>query len=391
MIDTIKSAVESVLPKVFEIRHRLHQIPELTGEEFKTSAFVRETLSETNIDLLKPFIGTDVVGILKGRSNGKSVALRADIDALPQEELNDLSYKSTHPGRMHGCGHDGHAAILLGTALVLNKLQDKFDGSVRFVFQPGEEIAALGRDLVEAGALLDPEPDAVFAFHGRPGLPTGVIASRPGPMMASADFFNLIIKGKGGHGSKPDLSIDPINVAAHIVTALQAMPARQFSALEPIVVNICTFHAGDAANIIPAQAVLSGTTRYFNSEYINKIPAMMEKIISGICNSFGAEYDFKYEMPYLPTINDPDMVSFAHDLTIKYLGEKSWMDLDQPCMGGEDFSFYLDKYPGAMMFVGQGLDSNPLHHQSFNFNDDSLFNSITFMVATVIDFLKQPI
>ena len=180
-------------------------------------------------------------------------------------------------------------------------------------------------------------------------------------------------------------------MASHIVTALQAMPARQISALEPIVVNVCTFHAGDASNIIPAQAVLSGTTRYFNSEYRHKIPAMMEQIISGICNSFGAEYDFKYERPYLPTINDPEMVNFAHDLTIKYLGEKSWMDLAQPSMGGEDFSFYLDKYPGAMMFVGQGLNSNPLHHQSFDFNDDSLFNSITFMVATVIDFLKQTV
>jgi amidohydrolase len=389
MIDLIKDTVAAVLPEVIELRHRLHEIPELAGEEFKTAALVRETLAETGIDLLEPFIDTDVVGLLQGRGEGRAVALRADMDALPQAELNELPYNSMHTGRMHGCGHDGHTALLLGTALVLNKLRAKFDGSVRFVFQPGEEIAALGRNLVEAGALLNPEPDVVYAMHGWAGLPVGTIASRPGPMMASADFFTLTIKGKSGHGSKPDLAVDPINVGAHIVTALQAMPARQLSALEPVVVNVCTFHAGDSGNIIPSQAVLSGTTRYFKPEYSEKIPVMMEQIIRGICESFSAEYEFKYEKPYIPTVNDPGMVDFARDITVKYLGENVWVDFAKPSTGGEDFSFYLDKYPGAMLFLGQGVDSAPLHNQRFDFNDDALANAITFMVAAAIEFLNK--
>ncbi len=389
MIELVKNTVKEIIPEIIELRHRLHQIPEIAGKEYKTSALVRETLAGSNIDLLEPFIGTDVVGLLRGSADGRSVALRADMDALPQTELNNLAYNSTHPGMMHGCGHDGHTALLLGTAMVLDKLHDRFNGSVRFVFQPGEEIAALGKDLVEAGALLDPEPDAVFALHGFPCLPVGAISSKPGSMMAASDFFTLTIKGKSGHGSKPESAVDPINVGAHIVTALQAMPARQLSALEPIVVNVCTFHAGDAGNIIPSEAVIGGTTRYFKPEYCQQIPVMMEKIIAGICEAFGAEYEFKYEQPYIPVINDSNMVDFARRITTEYLGEQAWVNMKNPSTGGEDFAYFIQQYPGALLHVGMGEDSPPLHNQHFNFNDDALGNAVTFMVAATMEFLKQ--
>jgi amidohydrolase len=215
----IEDIVDRILPEVIALRHTIHRNPELAGDEFVTSALIRKTLSSTNIKLLPPFLKTDVVGLLKGIEPGKNIALRADIDALPMQELNEIPYKSSIDGIMHACGHDGHTAMLLGAALALDKLRDELKGTVRFVFQPGEEIAAMGKELVEAGALKNPEPDAVFALHAQSGYPVGSIISRSGTIMAAAGFFKIKIIGRGGHGSRPELTIDPILTACRVVDA----------------------------------------------------------------------------------------------------------------------------------------------------------------------------
>jgi amidohydrolase len=205
LLDLVRSEVDKILPEAVRIRRAIHQNPEIARAEFETAALVRKTLSPTGLRLLDPFLETDVVALLDGKNKGKNVTLRADMDALPLEEKTGLPHASRRKGFMHACGHDGHTAMLLGAARVLSRFKEYINGSVRFVFQPGEEIVAAGRDLVEKGALLDPEPDAVFALHGLSGLPEGMLATRPGHMMAAADFFTIVIQGKGAHGSRPEL------------------------------------------------------------------------------------------------------------------------------------------------------------------------------------------
>ncbi|MHC4872224.1 MAG: M20 metallopeptidase family protein [Planctomycetota bacterium] len=388
--DKIIETVKSILPQVTELRHTIHQNPELAGKEFKTSELIRKTLSGGSIKLLDPFLETDVVGILEGEAgDGGNVTLRADIDALPLQENTGVEYASQTQGCMHACGHDGHTAMLLGAALALEKLKSEFKGSVRFVFQPGEEIAALGKDLVDAGALLNPEPEIVCALHGFSKLSTGTLSTKAGAVMAAAGFFTVKIKGKGGHGSMPHLSINPINTACRIVESLKMIPAELVNPHIPAVVSVCRIEGGTNGNIIPDSAEIEGTTRFLDKKTGNKIPVMMEKIISDICDTVGAEYEFKYELPYIPTVNDPKVVDFAKDTVGKYLGEENWQDLKNSSMGGEDFSFYLDKYPGILCQLGMGKDSVGLHNPEFDFNDEALFNGIVFMAASVIEHSRK--
>jgi len=385
-VKEINSAVEAILPEVVRIRHQIHRKPELAGKEFITSNLVRETLKDSAIELLPPFLETDVVGILYGEnSDAGNVTLRADMDALPLEENSGVKYSSEVPGCMHACGHDGHTAMLLGAALVLDKLKSKFTGSVRFVFQPGEEVAALGKELVNAGALLNPEPDFVCALHGFNNLPVGSIVSKPGAVMAAAGMFTINIKGKGGHGSMPHITINPLLAACRIVEAIQSIPVNLIDAQTPAVVSVCRINSGSNSNIIPDTAVIEGTFRFFNQETGNKIPQFIKQIAEGVCNTFGAECNFKYDIPYIPTINNPLAVDYAKQVTEKYLGINSWINLEQASMGAEDFSYYLEKYPGVHCRLGLGDNCSSLHSPNFNFNDAALGSGIIFMVALVMD------
>lgn len=382
-------AVDEILPEITNIRHTIHRTPEIGGREFKTAALIRKVLAETSIELRSPFLETDVVGLLNGGKTGKNVTLRADIDALPLEEKTGVPYASEVPGMMHACGHDGHTAMLLGAALVLDKLKEHLNGSVRFVFQPGEEIIALGKALVEAGALLNPEPARVFALHGFDGLPLGSIASRPGAIMAAAEFFKITVKGKGGHGSRPNLAIDPILTGARIVDALQAIPARFFDAQHPLVLTVCSFNSGFNSNVIPDTAVIEGTTRYLDKCVGDKLPQLVEQVVKGVCDSLGAGYEFEYTPSYRPTLNDAGVIDFAREISRKYFGEDNWQDIEFSSMAGEDFCYYLDKYPGAFCRVGLGEDAVPLHNPHFDFNDKALRNGIIFMAAAAIETLNS--
>jgi amidohydrolase len=376
--------VAGVLPEIAAIRHRLHQHPELALQETQTSALVRDALVTMGLQPRPPILGTDVIALLQGPQPGPNVTVRADMDALPLLEQTGLSYQSRNAGLMHACGHDGHTAMLLGTAMVLCRLQAELRGSVRFVFQPGEEIVAAGRDLVEKGALLDPTPAAVFALHAWPGLPVGAICSRPGPILAAAEFFKITIRGKGAHGSRPDDSVDPILTAARVIEALQAVVSRQLSPLEAAVVSICRISAGTNGNIIPDTAELEGTTRCLNQAVGSQLPILMERLIKGTCEAMGASYEFRYSGSYIPTVNAADIVSLGRRVTETLLGAAAWVDLKNPAMGGEDFAYYIRDYPGAMFLLGMGETCAPLHNQCFDFNDTALRNGIVFMVGAVL-------
>ncbi len=381
----IEDLVDLILPKVIALRHAIHQNPELAGNEVSTSALIRKTLSFTDIELLPPFIGTDVVGLLKGKEKGKNVALRADIDALPMQETNDLPYKSSVDGQMHACGHDGHTAMLLGAAMVLDKLKGELKGSVRFVFQPGEEIAAMGKELVDAGALKNPEPDAVFALHAKSGYPEGSIISRPGTIMAAAGFFKIRIIGRGGHGSTPELAVDPILAACRVVESLQSIVSRNIDPQDAAVVSVCRFDGGKNANVIPEEVILEGTIRFLDSKVGEKIHRLIEQTVKGICLASGTTYEFDYKLPYIPTVNNPACVEAARKTTEKYLGAGMWFDMPRASLGGEDFSFYLRDYPGAFSFIGVGVDSQGIHNPKFDFNDGAIRNGIIYLVAMTLE------
>lgn len=385
MNKSVTALVDAVLPDMIGLRRHIHANPEIALQEHNTSALVRKTLNKNGIHTLDPFLGTDVVAMIHGGKQGRNVTLRADMDALPLQEKTGLAYQSKTDGLMHACGHDGHTATLIGAALVLNQLTESFDGSVRFVFQPGEEVAAAGRQLVENGALRDPEPSAVFALHSFDQLPVGAIASKPGVFLAAAELFKIKVKGRGAHGSMPDKSIDPILAASRIVEALQAIPSRLTPPLDPVVLSVCRIAGGTNPNIIPDSVEMEGTTRYLNQDTGDRIPALMEQIVKGVCDCTGASYEFIYTKPYVPTINDPAIVECGRKATEKHIGTHAWIQLSEPSMGAEDFAYYILDYPGAMFRLGMGEDSPPLHNSAFDFNDKALRNGILFMVAATLE------
>ncbi|UCF99706.1 MAG: amidohydrolase [Spirochaetaceae bacterium] len=398
----LKTRIRKILPEITEIRRGLHRIPETKLEERETSKKIRELIAGTKIELLDPYIGTDVVGLLRGakgnrgktassgRRKSVNVTLRSDIDALPIEEKSGKSWKSEHSGRAHSCGHDGHMAILIGTLKVLDSLTDRFEGSVRFVFQPAEEEAGGGKMMVDRGLLdADPKPSAVFALHGWPGIPSGTIAAIPGPAMAAQDRFRITVKGRGGHGAVPNRTIDPIVTGAQIVSGLQTIVSRSLEPVAAGVVSVCTIHGGTTSNVIPDEVVMEGTTRYFDKKVQTLIRSRMEELIRGICQAAGATHSFEYSEGYIPLVNDPEKVEFLTEIVESYLGQKAWIpDLPQ-VMGAEDFAFYLAKVPGVFLRLGLGEDSPSLHSAEFDFNDQAIEAGITVMSALALETLNQ--
>ena len=384
----LKTEVDRIVPEMVKVRHTIHQNPEIALKEFDTAALIRKLLRAAGIEVLKPFLETDVVAMVKGKRTGKNVTLRADIDALPLLEKTGLPYASKRKGTMHACGHDGHTAMALGAAFLLNRLRGEISGSVRLVFQPGEEIVAAGKQLVAKGALRDPRPDAVFALHAWGGMPLGALASKPGALLAASDFFTIEIKGKGAHGSRPEDSIDPILTAARIVESLQSVVSREVSSLDPAVLSVCRIAGGTNGNVIPDSVEIEGTTRYLKPELKQKIYSAIKRTVKGVCDSMGASFSLKYDSPYIPTINDERMVSLGKEVALRVLGTKNWIDLTSPSMGAEDFSYYLQKHPGAMFRLGMGEKSASLHNSHFDFNDRAMASGILFLVSLALEVLR---
>jgi amidohydrolase len=387
---TLKELSESVTEQVIEWRRFLHAHPELSFHEENTSQFVYDTLkSFGNIELSRP-TRTSVVGRIIGKQPGKTLAIRADMDALPIEEKNTFPFASKNPGVMHACGHDGHTAMLLGAAKVLSGLKDELNGEVRLLFQHAEELAPGGaEEMVQAGVM--DGVDAVIGAHLWSPLETGKIGIVYGPMMAAPDTFYITIKGKGGHAAMPHQTIDSIAIAAQVITNLQHVVSRQTNPLDPLVVSVTKIQGGTTHNVIPGSVELVGTARSFDATLRKNVPKLMERVIQGITAAHGADYDFKYEEGYRPVINDRGVTAMMEEAVLDVFGEEAIARL-QPNMGGEDFSAFQQKAPGNFFYVGCGNPDKgivyPHHHERFTIDEDALENGVILFVHAAFKFLN---
>ncbi len=386
--DAIRREVAALAPDYVATRHFLHQNPELSDREERTSALVAERLRSFGLDEVRAGVGGNgVVATLRGARLGATIALRADMDALPIQETSDLPYRSCVPGVMHACGHDGHTATLLGTAAALVRLRDHLSGSVRFIFQPAEETVGGAARMCDDGAM--DGVDAIVALHGWPGMPVGQIGVRPGPMMASSDTFDITILGRGAHAAYPHLSVDPILVGAQLVAALQSAVSREISPTDSVVVTVAQFHAGTAYNIIPGEAELKGTVRCLSTEIQDSIPGRLERIAAGICAASRASYRFSYRRGTPVTVNDPAINVLVSRVGAEVLGEANVISLKAPSMGAEDFAMYLAHAPGAMFRLGVGEDVTPLHTPTYNFADEAVAPGMELFARVAVKFLEE--
>jgi|TARA_B110000261_G_C13044689_1_gene341749 amidohydrolase len=362
-------------------RRDIHAHPEIAFEEHRTAELVADKLREFGIQVETGIAGTGVVGTLtKGRGNG-AIGLRADLDALPIQETNEFAHKSTHAGKMHACGHDGHTTMLLGAAKYLAE-HGEFEGTVYFIFQPAEENEGGGRVMVEEG-LFDRYPmEAVYGMHNIPGMPVGTFAVKPGPMMAAFDIFELIVTGKGGHAAMPHLTIDPIVVGTKIVEAFQSIVSRSIDPQDPVVLSVTQFHAGDAYNVIPNEVSISGCTRCFSARVQTKLEAQMKQVATDICRAYGANCEFKYERRYPPTVNSEIEAQLAGSVAVELVGADRVNLNPKPAMGSEDFAYMLQEKPGAYIWIGNGdgEGSCMVHNPSYDFNDEILPIGATWWV-----------
>lgn len=351
-------------------RRDLHAHPELRFEEYRTAAFVASKLKEFGVDeILTGFGGTGVVGVIHGQNNtsGRSIGFRADMDALPIQEVNDLPHASTIPGKMHACGHDGHTSMLLGAAKYLAETRN-FDGKIVLAFQPAEEGGGGARAMIDAGLMDKWNVEEIYGMHNMPGLPIGEFAVRTGPQMASPDKFEIIVHGKGGHGAMPHKGVDSTLVAAQIVVALQSIASRNINPLENIVVSVCGFRTEtDTYNVIPNTVRLRGTVRTFEKNVQSFVRARIDALTKSTADGYGAVAEVTHMSGPPPLVNHEREADFAAEIALSVCGvaHRNF----EPSMGGEDFSEMLLERPGAYLFVGNG-DSADLHNPSYEFNDD---------------------
>jgi len=351
-------------------RQEIHSFPELCFEENRTADLVAARLASFGIEIHRGLATTGVVGTLRAGTSTRAIGLRADMDALPMGEDNAFSYRSLNAGRMHACGHDGHTAMLLGAARYLAETRN-FDGAVHFIFQPAEEGGGGGKVMVDEG-LFDRFPvESVYGMHNWPGLEAGRFSVRPGPMMASADRFDIVVRGMGTHGAMPHRGTDPVVCAAHIVTALQTIASRETNPLDAVVVSVTQIHAGEAYNVIPNECVLRGTIRAFEPKVREGLPAAMERIAGGIARAMGCEMKLDYDHGYPPLVNSASEVEFAARAMREVAGADNVTTDGIMTMGSEDFAFMLEAKPGAYVFLGNGATAS-LHNPKYDFNDDIL-------------------
>ncbi|MDZ4858187.1 MAG: M20 family metallopeptidase [Candidatus Hydrogenedentes bacterium] len=393
MNDALSKTINTITPEIASLRHELHEHPEIRFEEIWTSDRIAKFLDTTGVPYQRGFAkGTGIVATLQGGAPGKTVLLRADMDALEIQEETGLPYASKIPERMHACGHDGHSACLCGVVKTLAAHRDRIKGTVKFVFQPGEEEAAGGRLIVEEGVL--DGVDAAFALHGWPTLPIGHIGIRPGAMLAGAGVFKMIVHGKGCHAADPAAGVDPIVAGAHIVTALQSVVSREINPWDAGVVSVTKFHGGTATNITPESAVLEGTYRSLNDAIHQQIEDSIRRIAEQTAAAMRATVEVRFSENRYPVLfNDPDMTQFViragHDL----FGEYNVTEFDAPYMGAEDFSYYLQKAPGAFVCLGvnpnPGAPYPPLHNPKYDFGDAPIPVAMRLMSNLALRFLES--
>ena len=383
----INNRIAAMKDEIAAWRQDIHENPELLYDVHRTAALVAEKLKEFGCDEVTPGIGkTGVVGVIKGRGGAKGgrarvVGLRADMDALPIQEATGLPYASKTPGKMHACGHDGHTAMLLGAAKYLCETRN-FAGTVIVIFQPAEEGGAGGRAMVMDGMMDRWGIEEVYGMHNMPGIPVGHFALRPGPLLAASDRFDIRIEALGTHAAKPHLGNDPVTIGCQLQQALQTIVSRNVDPIESAVVSLTMFHAGDAMNVIPQTAKLSGTVRTLKKEVRSLVKARMQAICDGMATMHGAKVEFTYSDGYPVTVNHEAQTHFAADIARQVAGDKN-VDADvAPTLGGEDFAFMLEARPGAFIFVGNG-DTAGVHHPAYNFNDEVIPAGVSFWARLV--------
>lgn len=372
-----------------DMRREFHTYPELSMHEERTARRIKEELEKMGIPYVS-MAGTGVVGTIKGNKDGRTIALRADIDALEITEKRNISYKSQNEGVMHACGHDSHAAMLLGAAKVLNDMKDELNGTVKLIFQPGEEVAQGAKRMIEDGVL--DGVDEVFGMHVMGNLASGKIGVGSGPRMASADMFRITVKGKGGHGSMPNLAVDAVVVASAIVMNLQTIASREIDPMETVVVTVGKLISGTRFNIIAEDAIIEGTTRSFSYEVREKLPEIIERIAKSTAASYRAEVDVEYTLLTAPTINNEVSTERAKKSVEKIMSKEAVVDFAKQS-GGEDFSEYLMKVPGTFVIVGTANEEKDTcysnHHPKFDIDEDMLECGVALHAQYALDYLNE--
>lgn len=376
IISKIKSLASAYKEDVVQIRHHLHMHPELSYQEHKTADFVAEELRKIGIEPETGVAGTGVVGLIKGKKEGPVVALRGDMDALPINEENNVPYKSTNAGVMHACGHDVHTSCLLGAARILSEIKDDLSGSVKLIFQPGEEKNPGGASImIKEGVLQNPAPTKIFGQHVMPLIPTGKVGFRSGMYMASADEIYLTIKGTGGHAAMPELLDDTVLVASYIIVALQQLVSRKSSPKMPTVLSFGKVEAAGATNIIPGEVKIAGTFRTFNEKWRKEAHRLIQQIAEGTAKAMGVECEVVIDAGYPHLKNDEQLTANAKEIAIQYLGEENVLDLEM-WMGAEDFAYYSHEMPACFYRLGtrneaKGITSY-VHTSTFDIDEDAL-------------------
>jgi len=374
-------------PAVVADRRYLHQHPELGMQEENTSRFVAERLREFGIETTTGVAKTGVVGLLHGKGPGKTVLLRADMDALPMDELNDVPYKSQTPGVMHACGHDAHTAMLLGVARLLSERREEFVGTVKFIFQPSEEAPPGGaKPMIAAGVMENPHVDAAFGVHIGQDLPVGTIGVCAGPMNAASDGFVATIKGVGGHAARPHGGVDPIVVAAQCIGALQTLVSREVNPLRQAVITVGSLHAGTVSNVIPEEAIMKATVRTFDAGVRQHLAERIPALLKGIAAAMRAEADVQYRFGYPALVNDPEMTELVRGVARELVGPEKTIERE-PGMGGEDMAYFLQEVPGCFFRIGSRNPERGLvyghHQQRFDIDDEGALPVGVAAIASV--------
>ncbi|MGF1590914.1 MAG: M20 family metallopeptidase [Pleurocapsa sp.] len=381
MLAEIKNTAEKFTPRLIEIRRHLHAHPELSGEEHQTSAYIAGVLSSCGLNVKEAVGKTGVIGDLAGSgSDHRTLAIRTDMDALPIQEHLELEFASRKPGIMHACGHDVHATLGLGTAMVLSQLSDNLPGNVRFLFQPAEEIALGAKWMVEDGVMEG--VDAIYGVHVFPSIPVRRVGIRYGALTSAADELEIVIQGESGHGARPHQAIDAIWIASQVITTLQQAISRTQNPLHPIVLSIGQIEGGRAPNIIADHVRMVGTVRSLHPESHANLPQWIENIVQGICQTYGATYQVDYRRGVPSVQNDQILTQILESATREAWGDDSVQILPDPSLGAEDFSIYLDKVPGCMFRLGVGHQNKtnyPLHHPKFEVDEDAILTGVVTM------------
>jgi amidohydrolase len=378
--------------KMVLIRRTLHENPELSFAELKTAELVTSTLKELGFEVQCGVGKTGVVGLLRGKETGKTIALRADMDAISVQEANEVPYKSKVDGVMHACGHDGHVAMLLGAAMLLSKEQEKIKGNVKFIFQPAEELGLGALAMLEDGVLADPQVDVIVGAHMWPELKAGDVGIQYGPTMGAVENLWITIKGKGGHGAMPHEGVDAIVVAAHVICALQQIVSRQINAADPTVLSIGTINGGFRRNVVAEEVKLTGTFRTLNPEVRKAMPAKIERIVKGVTESFGATYDIHIEHMQPVTMNEKNLTAFCEEVVSEAIGSEHIVRLEKAPMTGEDFAYFGEMIPATFLKIGcsnpeKGI-TEPLHSARFNLDEDALVVGAKSLAAIAVKFLS---